>query len=62
MQQADWKSADEVAEAIMSGEATHQLSGLRPGLLLGVVRDVLRKLGASIGANRACQRRISYRI
>jgi len=25
MQQADWKSADEVAEAIMKGEATCQL-------------------------------------
>ena len=25
MQQADWKSADEVAEAIMNGEATYQL-------------------------------------
>jgi hypothetical protein len=25
MQQADWKSADEVAEAIMKGEATYQL-------------------------------------
>ncbi len=25
MQQADWKSADEVAEDIMNGEATYQL-------------------------------------
>jgi CheY-specific phosphatase CheX len=25
MQQADWKSADEIAEAIMNGEATYQL-------------------------------------
>ncbi len=50
MQQADWKSADEIAEDIMNGEATYQLIvdlWSRMGELEAKVVDLQAKLQAS---------------
>jgi hypothetical protein len=48
--QADWKSADEVAEAIMKGEATYQLI-VDLWSRMGELEDKVVELQAKLQAN-----------
>ena len=48
--QADWKSADEVAEAIMNGEATYQLI-VDLWSRMGELEDKVVELQAKLQAN-----------